>query len=176
MKISKVIKIISITIVGSFFLVGCAMQPQMAQPSQLVAPTPIKDSGGLYACPYTQDGVLAEWTDKAMHVGASASIGSAVGAYAGQKALSFIPFVGGYLGEAAGNSAGRAIALQAIGGEEFIKKSSDLSFNTVDDLSVYMYVNFSTNEHYSGALKATMEIYPEMKQNYYAALQKAARR
>lgn len=176
MKIGKLLQLISITVVGSLFLVGCAMQPQMAQPNQLIAPTPIKGNTGLYLCPYTQDGVLAEWTDKAMNVGASASIGSAVGAYAGQKALSFIPFVGGYLGEAAGNSAGRAIALSAIGGEEFIKKSSDLSFNNLDDLSVFMYVNYSTNEHYTGALKATMEIYPDLKKSYHAALQKAARR
>lgn len=177
MKIRKLLKLLSVTLLGSLFFVGCAaMQPRMAAPHELVPPKPIKDSSGLYACPYTQDGVLAEWTDKAIHVGAAASIGSAIGAYAGQKALSFVPFVGGYLGEAVGNAAGRAIALKSIGGEEFLKKSSDLSFNDLNDMSVYMYIKYSTNEHYPSALKATMEIYPDLKQTYAIALQKATRR
>ena len=50
---------------------------------------------------------------------------------------------------------------------------TDISFNTVDELSVWMYAKYSTNEHYAEVLKATQEIYPEMKQRYFAAIQAA---
>lgn len=173
--IKKTINGVAVAFLGAIILTGCAMQPTFPQPTELVEPQAIMDNSGEIMCPYTQDGVLAEWTDKAINVGAAAGVGGAVGAYAGQKALEFIPFVGGFLGQKLGDEAARAIALESIGGEEFLKESSDLSFNTVEELSVYMYINFSTNEHYADALESTMDIYPDMKQGYYAALQSAER-
>jgi hypothetical protein len=131
------------------------------------------DNEGKYVCPYTQDGVVAEWVDKAINAKMGATIGKHVGAYAGQKALEQIPFIGGWLGGKAGEAAGRAIAIKACGGWDYIKSTSDISFDNIDDMSVYLYVKFSTNEHFQEVLQATWEIYPEMLKTYNNALIKA---
>jgi len=159
-----------VTVMSLFLLSGCFAQPKPPSPQQVKIPQPIMDNSGKYLCPYTQDGVMAEWTDKAIGVGASGAVGGAVGAYAGAKLLEQVPFVGGWLGQKAGNALGREIALKSAGGEEFMKETSDISFNTVNELSVYMYAKFSGHEHYQDALKSTMEIYPDMKQTYMRAI------
>jgi hypothetical protein len=81
-----------------------------------------------------------------------------------------IPFVGGFLGQKLGETAGRAVALKMVGGEEFIKANSDMSFNSVRDLALYMYVRNSTHKDFQQALELTQQIYPELKQEYYAAI------
>jgi len=127
-------------------------------------------------CPYTQDGVLAEWVDKAINAKMGATIGKHAGAYLGKKALENIPFVGGFLGGKFGESAGRAIAIKASGGWEYIKSTSDTSFDNVDNLAVYLYAKHSSHPHYNNALKATWGIYPELQKRYYNALLKAGRK
>ena len=124
-------------------------------------------------CPYTQDGVLAEWVDKAINAKMGATVGKHAGAYAGQKALENVPLLGGWLGSKAGEAAGRAIAIKASGGWEYIKSTSDMSFDSLNDMSVYLYARHSSHEHYKDALDATMEIYPKLKKGYYKAIQKA---
>jgi hypothetical protein len=172
------IKIINTSIFLILILIftGCVSTPHLATPAQLtrVAIKPIEGNTGEFMSPFTSDGVLAEWVDKAVNAKMGAAIGGAVGAYAGQKLAEQIPFVGGWLGQSLGNSAGRMIALEASGGEEFIKESSDLSFNNLSDLAVYMYVNHSSSEHYQDALEATWEIYPDLKQTYMQALYAAS--
>jgi len=154
---------------------GCATM-SLPSPDELRAPAPIQGNGGKYMCPYTSDGVLAEWTDKAVNAKIGATIGKHAGAYAGQKALQQVPFVGGLLGSKAGEAAGRAIAIETCGGMENIRATSDLSFNTVENMAVYMYVHHSTHEHYQGAVKACSDIYPQFGKRYHGAIRKAARR
>jgi hypothetical protein len=151
------------------------MGPKIAAPHELKAPDPILDNSGKYMCPYTQDGVLAEWTDNAINAKLGATIGKTAGTFAGQQALKQVPFVGGMLGAKFGEEAGRAIAIESSGGMEFIKSSSDVSFNTCDDMSVYLYATYATNEHYKNALDATFEIYPDFKKKYHPALVKATK-
>jgi hypothetical protein len=152
---------------------ACAMAP-MPTPNQVVVPTPILNNTGKFMSPFTQDDVLAPWVDKAISVKAGAQVGAAVGSIAAQQAMSHVPFVGGILGDAAGSAAGRAIALSAIGGEEYIKSTSDISFNSLDDLAVYIYAKNSAHPAYADALDATMQIYPDLKQGYIAAIYKAS--
>lgn len=154
---------------------GCAMGPQLVPPSQLTAPQAILDNTGKYMCPYTTDNVLAEWTDKALNAKMGSALGGTIGSLAGQKALEQVPFIGGMLGKQVGEAVGRKIAIGAAGGEQFIRESSDISFNSIDDMAVYMYVKYSTSEHYNDALKATMEIYPELKNSYGTSLINASR-
>ncbi len=154
---------------------GCSLQPRIAAPHQLTAPAPIVGNNGKYMCPYTQDNVLAEWTDKAINAKLGATIGKHLGAYAGQKALEQVPFIGGILGSKLGEEVGRRIAIESAGGMETIKNSSDMSFNSVDDMSVYLYVKYSSNEHYQEALTAASEIYPELGKGYYPALVRATK-
>ena len=156
-------------------LMGCAAM-QCPAPTELQAPRPIEGNDGKYMCPYTSDGVVAEWVDKAINARAGAAIGRIGGAYAGQKAMEQVPFLGGWLGQAVGDKVGREVAIKASGGWKFIKKTSDLSFNSVDNMCVYLYVKYSTNEHYQKVLKATYSIYPEMQRRFYAAIQRAPRK
>lgn len=155
---------------------GCMMTQPLPSPTVLLAPEPIMDNTGEYFCPYTQDAVLAEWVDKAIHAKIGATIGKHLGAYAGQKALEQVPIIGGLLGGMAGEAAGRAIAIEAAGGWDLIRKTSDISFSTIDDMAVYLYVRHSSHEHYNDALKATFEIYPALQKRYNSAIRKAQRR
>ena len=149
---------------------------QFPAPTELEAPQPIQGNGGRYMCPYTSDGVVADWVDKAINARVGATIGRIGGAYAGQKAMEQVPFVGGWLGQAVGAKIGREVAIKASGGWDFIKKTSDLSFNSVDKMCVYLYVLYSSNEHFQKVLKATYQIYPEMQRRFYAAIQSAPRK
>ncbi len=157
------------------FLSGCATA-SFPTPAQVAAPTPIQNNSGKFMAPYTSDGVVAEWVDKAVKAKMGAAIGANVGAYAGQKALEQIPFVGGFIGEKAGKAIGREIAVKSSGGWEAIKAGSDLSFNSVDDLAVWMYAKYSSNEHYKDVLAATQGIYPELVERYAPAIQIAAQK
>ncbi len=153
---------------------GCVATQNISQPSEMDAPEPIADNSGEYMCPYTSDGVMCEWTDKAVNASMGSTIGKTAGAYAGAKALEQVPFVGGFLGGMAGDAIGREMAIQASGGWEYIKETSDLSFNNLEEMAVYMYVNHSTHEHYQAVLKATGEIYPDFNKVYTSALVSAS--
>jgi opacity protein-like surface antigen len=154
----------------ALLLSACASAPHMAAPTALRAPTPIMGNTGKYMSPYTEDGTVAVWVEKGRAASAGAGVGAFLGAQAGQKLTENIPFVGGMLGKSIGESAGRAIALKMVGGEEFIRANSDLSFNSVQDLAVYMYVKNSSHKDFADALKLTQDIYPELKQAYYPAI------
>lgn len=176
MKIAKIFKGAAVVLSLALLTLaaGCATAPRVARPDQLIAPEPIHSNTGKFMCPYTSDEVLAEWVDNAIKAKAAGSIGGAIGAYAGAKALEQIPFVGGFLGEKVGNKIGKEIAIKSAGGMEFITKSSDLSFNSMNDMSIYLYAKYSANEHYQDALNAVFSIYPEFKQGYHVALAQAS--
>lgn len=162
MKLFLGSKIIFTSIVLAVFFVGCGQPPQPPMPNELALPTPILDNTGEFMFPYTQDGVLAEWTDKAIEAEGASNVGGAVGAYAGAKALEQVPFIGGFLGQAAGEEIGRQIVLQSAGGMDFIIESSDISFNNVEDYCVYAYAKYSMSEHYAGAMKAAYALYGDL--------------
>ncbi|MDB5452968.1 MAG: hypothetical protein JWO33_1546 [Caulobacteraceae bacterium] len=150
-----------------------AAAPQLPDAASIAAPAPIEGATGKYMCPFTSDGVTAGWVTKSMQVKAAGQIGSMAGNYAGQKAMEQVPFVGGFLGKKAGAAMGRQIALSSIGGEEFLRSSSDLSFNSLEEMSVYVYANYSANPDYQKILTATYAIYPDMEGVYVAAVQRA---
>lgn len=165
-------------LVLALMLAGCATvaAPRLAMPTQIVAPKPIIGNTGKYMSPYTEDGTVAAWVEKGRSASAGASIGGFLGAQAGQKVAENIPFVGGLLGQAIGESAGRAIALKMVGGEEFVRANSDLSFNSVEEMAVYMYAKNSGHKDFEEALKLAQEIYPELKTAYYPAILNASQR
>jgi hypothetical protein len=156
-------------------------------PDQLASPKAIEGTTGKYMSPFTSDGVTAGWVTKAMGVKASGAVGSMVGSAAGNYAAnkatnqmaSMVPipgmsFLAQRAGKAAGEAAGRGMALQSIGGVEFLKSSTDLSFNSLQDMAIYMYVNHSTHPDYAKIVDATASIYPEFKTAYGPALQTAS--
>ncbi len=163
------------TFIALALLFGCASAPKFPTPGELVAPSPIEDNSGEFMSPYTSDGVVAKWCDKAVNASAGSAIGGAAGAIVGQQVLKQVPFVGGFLGNTAGKAIGRKMAIEASGGWEYIKETSDLSFNSLDDMAVWLYVTHSTNEHYQAVYKAVGNIYPDFKERYYPAIQAAGR-
>ena len=153
---------------------GCATPIPTA--SEIVAPKPILDNTGEYMSPFTQDGTLTPWVDKAINVKLASTVGGTIGSMAAQQAMSQVPFIGGILGDKVGTAVGRGIAMQAIGGEDYIKRTSDTSFHSLSDLAVYVYVKNSSHPQYQDALEATMAIYPDLKDQYQQALESAPRR
>lgn len=168
------IKLLLVASVAVLLTACAAMGPQIAQPHQLTAPMPIQGNAGQFMSPYTTDGVLAEWVNNAVNAEMGGAIGGMAGAYAGQKLAENIPFFGGMIGQQVGNALGREVALEMAGGEEVLRGTSDISFNTLEELSVWMYVTHSAHPHYADALESAMSIYPELKQVYYVALQQAS--
>ena len=157
--------------VFAVILSGCVTP--LPTPGEVRVPTPIEGNSGEYMAPYTQDRVVAKWVDKAINAKLGATIGRVAGTLVAQKLLENVPIFGGWLGGKAGEMIGRKIALEASGGVEYIKENSDLSFNSVDDLAVWLYAEYSTNEHYQEVLSATWEIYPELKTRYAPAIHAA---
>lgn len=174
MILNKKSVIVFVTAVALMSMLSCASAPP--QPNELIAPSPIIGNSGKFMCPYTQDDVVALWVDKSVNAAMGATVGKTAGAFVGAKALEQVPFVGSLLGARAGEAIGRGIAVKACGGWDYIRETSDLSFNSLDDLAVWMYVTKSANEHYADVDKAIAGIYPKYRERFLAAIKSAPRR
>lgn len=129
----------------------------------------IDGSSGAFLSPITSDGVAAEWVEKSISVGLGSSLGSAAGAYAGQKLLGSVPFVGGFLGQKAGAAVGRTTALQTVGGEAFMRSTTDISFHSLSDMAAWLKQNHATHPRMGEILKAAGKIYPDLPLAYAQA-------
>ncbi|MDB4473772.1 hypothetical protein N9023_02100 [Opitutaceae bacterium] len=158
---------------------------EVTKPGAVLAiPEPRQDTDGKYISPYLADGTLAEWARKGM--GAAAGVAGTVGGNmladkAGDKAgaalASKVPG-GAALGSLFGRKASKKLTdtatVKAVGGWDFIKSTSDISFNSVMDLAVYMHANHATvDPEYGMALAATMGIHPRLVGAYEPALKRA---
>lgn len=134
----------------------------------------IEDNSGQYLSPYTSDGVTAEWVNKAINAkmgsAAGSAVGAAAGAYAGRKALESVPggsllgsFFGGMAGSKAGQNVGRDAAIEASGGWDYIRQTSDLSFQSLNDMARWMTTVHGQKSNFQEVLKATLQIYPELQ-------------
>lgn len=150
--------------------------PQLPPADTIVSTVPIEGNSGQFMSPYTSYGTVSEWVKKAQNAGAAQGLGSAAGQYLGGKALEQVPFVGGWLGGKAGGAMAKEAAIAASGGWNYIKDTSDLSFDSAGDLAVYIYANHGTHPDYAAATKATFGIYPEVETQYYGAILGAPRR
>ena len=144
-------------------------------PNSLLAPRPILGNTGKFMCPYTQDEVLA--------------LGSLLGAVAAAQQLEedaegedgdeyddVNPSERIAEGAREGEELGRQLAIALSGGWAYIRRTSDLSFNSIEVMAVYLYVEHSSHDHYYAALDATFQIYPELRGIYVDAILKARRR
>lgn len=155
--------------------------PPQATPAPAVAVTPtpsreetlaallIPDNSGEYMNPWTSDGVLAEWVDKAINAKMGSAVGSAAGAYAASKALDNVPFVGGFLGSKVGKKMGHSAAISASGGMDYIRQTSDQSFRSLEDMARYLKAVHGTNSNFQDAIKAADAIYPGLMQSLASA-------
>jgi len=142
-----------------FVVTGCATVPK---PSEVVVPEPIEGTEGEYMSPFTFYGTVAPWVEKGTTAMIGARLGSAAGQRTGSAALSAVPIVGGWLGNKAGEKIGREVALKLIGGEEYIESTSDMSFDEIENMIIFLYSSYSDHEEYEEIMSLTASIYPEM--------------
>lgn len=138
----------------------------------LVAPDPRMDNEGGFLVPYKADGTLTDWGQRAMTARAGGAAGRAAGRRAGGFLASRVPGGGLFSGRVT-EASGAAAAAQALGGWDEIRAQTELSFDDMDDLAVYLHVNYAGTADYDKALGATMELYPELKNGYEAAIRRA---
>lgn len=146
-------------------------------PHQVRIPAPVLGNTGQFMSPYTTDGTIAPWVRKAR----AASVGAAVGRYAGRElgeaALGSVPLFGSMIGKRAGESAGRAAALALVGGEAALREGSDLSFTRVEDLAVFLhaYTPADTAEQRlkPQVISLTSQIYPSLLEVWDGAIKRA---
>ncbi|MBL9218185.1 MAG: hypothetical protein JNG82_06840 [Opitutaceae bacterium] len=138
-----------------------------------IAPAPLPGKTGKYFAPYDSNGQLTEWASKALSANIGAAIGSKAGEKAGTMAASKIPLAGGFLAMGAKKKGKELGAMAAVGGADFVKKSSDASFNSVQDLAVHMHLNHAGKADYIKAFAAAMAIYPDFEKTYEQAIKQA---
>jgi hypothetical protein len=143
---------------------------------KVTAPTPLANTNGKFLVPYGADGMLTEWANKTLSTQVGAAIGAKAGEEAGKQLASRVPFGG--LASGLIKKKGKEMgAVAAIGGVDFMKKTSAISFNNLDDYAVYLHVTHANSGDYTRALAAAMAVYPELENRYddavKAAFQKA---
>ena len=145
-------------------------EQQAAIQQQQIDALALKDNSGKFLSPYTSDGVTAEWVNKTINVSMGKATGSAVGgvagAYAANKVLENVPFggmLGGFLGSKAGKAVGGNTALEASGGWDFIRSSSDISFNSMSDMAQWLATTHRNKSNFVDVIKAADKIYPGLQ-------------
>ena len=143
-----------------------------AYAADVQAPAPLANNAGKFLIPYTADGQLTEWATKTLSTQVGAALGAKAGEEAGKHLAAKVPFGG--LASGLVKKKGKEMgAVAAIGGMDFIKQTSSLSFNNLDDYAVYLHVTHANSGGYAQALAAAMAIYPSLEKGYDAAVKKA---
>jgi len=145
------------------------------QTGTINAPQPLTNNKGKYFVPYNAEGQITEWATKTLNTQLGAAIGAKAGEEAGKQVAARVPFGG--LASGLMKKKGKEMgAVAAIGGMDFIKKTSALSFNNLDDMAVYMHVKHGSSGDYAQALAAAMAIYPALEGSYDNAVRSAYQR
>ena len=157
---------------------GCAPRPQ-----QLLSPTPRQDALGAYLLPYNTEGTLTEWARRALTHhrerraarneearwrGAAIVVGYlVVGRDPSLLATKYRP--------AQWVDRRGVVALKSSGGEAFMRATSSQSFDRLDDLVVYMYVNEKLPRHREMEV-LLRELYPNYRSGKASSLAAAKRK
>lgn len=159
-----------------------------ATPVVLQAPTPRADGQGKFVSPYTADGQLTTWAQAGKGATTASIVGGEVGKRAADTALvgaavrmpgiASVPGSGvlmGMLSKKATKEAEEASAVVLMGGWDSIRSGSDQSFDTLDDLILFMHARYVNHPDYSSALAATIALYPELDARYEPAIEEAVK-
>lgn len=159
-----------------------ANETQVLTPgAELVAPTPREDTTGKFLSPYRSDGALTDWANKAIRATAGSAVAGAAADKATDSAVNQLAgkvpggaLVGGLLKKKAKDKAKEVGAVTAIGGWDYIRKTSDISFDSADELAVYMHATHSgADAEFAKALGAAFSVYPALKEAYEPAVRNA---
>lgn len=154
-------------------------------PSKLTPPSPIRGNGGKYMSPFTSTGTVASWAEDRSEENnfgykmATVAAESAIDSVGPSKYVPITGQISNILGHRAKLEIRHLAEVKKIEAYmakvmEEAKTSSDISFNSIDDFAVYLYVKNSTHSGYARVLKLAQKIYPELEQRYIDAVDKAA--
>ena len=153
---------------AGMLLTGCALPG----PETLLSPTPIRGSSGKFLNPYLADGTLAPWANKGVHTNRMAA---GVTGFAASEAIGMVDPTG-LAASGADTLIKQQGAIGAAGGGEYMKSTSESSFDRREDFVVYLYVNHSKREHYKETLDLIVEIYPDVGSNYDSDIRNAKKK
>lgn len=139
---------------------------------ELEVEEPRDGSGGKFMLPFDIDGNPTAWAEKALNAKAGAAAGKVVGDKAVDSLVSKVPF-GGFLSGAAKSKAKETGAVLAIGGWEYIRETTTLSFDSLRDYSVYLHSEFDGLPGYEDALGAAMAVYPKLEKSHKKSIDRA---
>lgn len=133
---------------------------------------PIQGNTGKFLLPFDEGGNPTEWADKALNAQVGALAAEKASGTAINAAAARVPF-GGFLAGAAKDKAKGAGAIAAIGGWNYIKETTSLSFDRLDDYSIYLHSEFNGLPGYEKALAAAMAVYPKLEKSHKRYIDKA---
>lgn len=138
----------------------------------LTAPAPLAGAKGKYLLPIDANGTLTGWAEKAL----AAQVGNIAGEQAGSAAAKGLGSVvpGGGLASGFLKKKGKESgAMLALGGTEYVKSTSSLSFDSVEAYAVYLHSKLGQSADYSKAVQAAIALYPDLEKSYSASIQSA---
>jgi len=141
----------------------------------LQAPRPMEKTKGKFLLPYTIDGEPTEWAQKALNAQAGKLVGEKAGNMAANALASKVPFsglAGGFMKKKVKESA----AVLALGGMDFIKETSDQSFNKIEDYAVFLQARHGRDPDFKEMLASAVAVYPDLEHRFAPAVQAAYRK
>ncbi len=146
------------------------LHTDLPAPGQLNVPVPKGVGVGAYASPYTRSGELAIWAQAALDSEEPAGL---LGAVRAQNASWWATGVEVLTGERAALDV-NAATLENAGGWENVRATSDVTFDDVDDLAVYLYAVHGRDARFLRVLKITQDLNPGLAPAYREAIRRAA--
>jgi len=141
----------------------------------LQAPRPMENTKGKFLLPYTIDGEPTEWAQKALNAQAGKLVGEKAGNMAANALASKVPF-GGLAGGFMKKKVKESAAVLALGGMDFIKETSDQSFNKIEDYAVFLQARHGRDPDFKEMLASAVAVYPDLEHRFAPAVQAAYRK
>lgn len=97
-------------------------------------------------------------------------VSDAASEYVSTNVLKNVPGMDSAVGGVIISSVIENISFETVPDLEHVRKTSDISFNSLSDLAVYLYAYYGNNPNYYAVLSATSVVYPELEKLNESAL------
>ena len=136
---------------------------------EISPPEPLDGARGEYLSAYRLDGSLTEWAQKMLEAKPDGfSFGDC------KKKSQKLTISGFSLGGGGkGSSCITKVAVKSAGGKRAVAKTTELSFERLDNLAIYLHAMHRNDETYEQALALTLTLYPELEDRYHRTILKA---
>lgn len=146
------------------------LHADLPEPSQLRVPVPRGPGQGSFVSPFTRSGELTAWAQSALDAADPASF---LGSVRAEDASWWSTGVELLTGEREAVDV-NATTLENAGGWQNVAATSDVTFDNVDDLAVYLYATHGRDARFLRALKVTQDLTPGLAPAYREAIRAAA--